>query len=429
MTTPEWVRDSGIMLRPDAARVIARLFVAGQELVGSGESRADVVLQRLLALDDDQVDRAVAVLDQQFSGRHRDLPAMFAAHADLVTARIDPGVAISPARRYLLGATFTHEYTIEGAALCNPSAVLHPVQPDDGSTRFVMSARAVGEGHRSSIEFRTGTLHPDGAVTIDTPSPFATAGIPRARLPGVAERSYHVDFDPTFDISERVLWPHGPAESHGMEDVRLVRFVDPHGEVVYYGTYTAFDGAAIQQHVLRTTDFVSFDMTPMTGLGAVGKGLALFPRLVHGRYVALSRSDRESNAVTFSNDLYDWPEATTLQVPTQPWELVQIGNCGSPIETDVGWLVLTHGVGPMRTYSIGAILLHLDDPRVVLAATPQPLVVPQPSRRDGYVPNVVYTCGGFAHGDTLVMPYGTADQCIALATMSITQVLESMERR
>jgi predicted GH43/DUF377 family glycosyl hydrolase len=429
VTVPPTVRDTGIVLRPDAARVIARLFVAGQELIGAGESRADVVLERLLTLDEHEVDAAVAALDAQFAGRHRDLPAMFAAHADLVTARIDPGVTISASRRHLLGATFTHEYTIEGAALCNPSAVLHPQQPDDGTTRFVMSARAVGEGHRSSVEFRTGTLHLDGSVTIDAPSPFAAAGVPRPGLPGVAERSYQVDFDPSFDVSERVLWPHAVAESHGMEDVRLVRFVDVDGTASYYGTYTAFDGSSIQQHVLHTTDFVSFDMSAMHGPAAAGKGLALFPRLVHGRYAALSRADRESNAVAFSHDMFEWPEASTLQVPTRAWELLQIGNCGSPIETDVGWLVLTHGVGPMRTYSIGAILLHLDDPRVVLAATAQPLVVPHPTRRDGYVPNVVYSCGGFAHGDTLVLPYGTADHCIAVATMSISEVLTSMDRR
>ena len=480
-------RDTGVELRPDPTRVVTRFFVPGREDVGPGDSRAAPVIERLLELDERDVELALADVDVRFSGRHRDLPTVFREHAELVTSRLDPTRAVSPARRQLLGAAFTHEYAIEGAALCNPSAVMFPMPTADGDVRFVMSVRGIGEGHKSTIGFRTGTLTAAGDVTIDAPGPFptTTAAAPAlhhravvhaklaemdddhenaayvldalparfddeelaarisaltddlatrrntpatiANLREVAGSSYSVVFPNEVTLSERVLWPASPAEHQGMEDARFVRFTDTGGRVCYYATYTAFDGQNIAQHLIETEDFSRFAVSPMAGGAAVGKGLALFPRRVGGRFAALTRADRETNGVAFSYDVRCWDEATTIQLPTRPWEILQLGNCGSPIETADGWLVITHGVGPMRTYSLGAVLLDLDEPQRVLAASVDPILTPSAARRDGYVPNVVYSCGGFAHGDRLVLPYGVGDQTIAVAIMSITDLLASLQ--
>jgi predicted GH43/DUF377 family glycosyl hydrolase len=475
--------QTGIELNTDRARVITRFFVPGNEDLGPGDSRATPVIERILGLDEADVEASMRDVDARFLHRHRDLHGIFLAHADLVGSRLDAANDLSPARRLLLGASFTHEYSIEAAALCNPSAVLHPIQDDSGDASFVMSVRGIGEGHRSSIGFRTGTVTAAGAVTIDAPGPFPTSGpvspgvhhrralhaklaevnddrenaayvldpLPAdfddaeletrikslagdfasrrdtartiAHLRVLAQSSYRVAFDMGTDISERVLWPHAPTEHQGMEDARFVRFVDDDGAVTYYGTYTAYDGTLISQQLLSTTDFRRFEVSPVAGAAARGKGLAIFPRKVGGRYAALSRSDRETNGVAFSDDLRCWDTVEVIQAPTESWELLQLGNCGSPIETEAGWLVLTHGVGPMRTYSLGVILLDLDDPRHVLARIKEPIITPADDHRDGYVPNVVYSCGAFAHYDTLVIPYGIADQTISVATLSIADLL------
>lgn len=485
MTPTALVTETGIELRPDVSRVISRFFVPGREDVGPGDSRAAPVIERVLQLDESDVEAAMRDVEDRFSLRHRDLHRTFIEHAAVVMPRIDPEVDLSPARRLLLGASFTHECAIEGAALCNPSAVLHPRQgQDDG--RFVLSVRGIGEGHHSSIGFRTGNVSATGTVTIDRPGPFPAAGsgspgihhraVLHAKLAdldddrenaafvldplpplfddaeldarleslaadiatrrntsttighlrNLARSSYRVEFPGSSDLSERVLWPHAPAEHHGMEDARFVRFVDEAAHVTYYATYTAFDGANISQQLLQTDDFTSFTISPMAGRAATGKGLALFPRKIAGRFAALSRSDRETNAIAFSDDLRCWSTAHPIQLPERPWEILQLGNCGSPIETRGGWLVLTHGVGPMRTYSLGAVLLDLDDPRRVLARSEQPIISPGGDRRDGYVPNVVYSCGGFVHGDVLVLPYGIADQTISIATASIEHLLRTL---
>lgn len=487
MTPSATVTETGIALDPDHTRVITRFYVPGREDIGPGDSRAASVIDRILRLDEEEVIAAMDDIDVRFSHRHRALHDTFREHAALVTPRIDSAVELSEARQLLLGASFTHEYSIEGAALCNPSAVLHPQQDASGDAAFILSLRGIGEGHISSIGFRTGKVTASGAVTLDPPGPFpgtapATPGLNHravfhaklaevdddrenaayvldslpmdfddddldvrikglaadvatrrrtsttiANIRGLARSSYRAAFPPCTDISERVLWPQVPAESHGMEDARFVRFLDENGGVTYYGTYTAFDGAHVAQHLLATTDFAAFTASPMAGAAAVGKGLALFPRKIGGHYAALSRSDRETNAVAYSNDLYCWESAQTIQVPERSWEILQLGNCGSPIETEAGWLVLTHGVGPMRTYSLAAMLLDLDEPEKVLARTAQPIVGPGIHHRDGYVPNVVYTCGAVAHNDILVLPYGIGDQTVSIATMSIEQLLSTMQ--
>jgi predicted GH43/DUF377 family glycosyl hydrolase len=480
------VTQTGIELSPDRSRVITRLFVAGREDVGPGDSRASAVIDRILELSEDAVETAMRDLDKRFEGRHRALHDTFRRHAELIRPRLDAVIEISDARHLLLGAAFTHEYAIEGAALCNPSAVMHPQQGINGDIRFIISVRGIGEGHRSSIGFRTGTMTASGIVNMDRPGSFpitADAGpasnhrsIFHAKLSEVgddqenagyvldalaetfddseldariamlaaevatrrhtattienlrrvARSSYAVNFPSESELSERVLWPHAPAEAHGMEDARFVRFTDDSGVVTYLATYTAFDGTNVAQHLLETTDFAVFVASPLAGDAAVGKGLAIFPRKIGGRYAALSRSDRETNAIAFSDDLRCWNGAEVIQVPDEPWELLQLGNCGSPIETTAGWLVLTHGVGAMRTYSLGAILLDIDEPHRVLARSSEPIISPEDGRRDGYVPNVIYSCGGFAHNDTLVLPYGIADQSISIATLSISELLESM---
>ncbi len=484
------VTDTGIDLHPDVTRVVTRLFVAGREDVGPGDSRATPVLRRVLDLDEEAVKAAVRDLDDRFGTRHRNLHATFLEHAAMVTDRAEGTTDMSEDRCLLLGATFTHEYAIEGAALCNPSAVPFPSATDDPATTgvmpFVMSVRGVGEGHRSSIGFRSGTVTREGKVTLDPADPFPVlattspsmhrrsvfhaklgehdddrenaalvldslsdtfddaelaAGVAALmadaatrrdvagtidNLRHVASSAYQAAFPVDATLSERVLWPHSPAEHHGMEDARFVRFTHDDGSTVHYATYTAFDGVNIAQHLLETDDFRSFAVSPLAGPAAQGKGLALFPRKVGGRYLALSRSDRETNSIAFSDDMRCWSEGEQIQAPSLTWDLLQLGNCGSPIETDEGWLVLTHGVGPMRTYALGVLLLDLDDPERVIARSSQPIVTPAAERRDGYVPNVVYSCGGFAFGDVLVLPYGIADQTIAIATLSVRDLLSSL---
>lgn len=488
MSASPLMTDADVDLRPDLRRVILRFFVPGREDVGPGDSRAGNVIDRVLALSAEDVDAELGSLRARFGDRHDHLDDSFARHADLATMRVDPTVEISRQHHLLLGAAFTHEYATEGAALCNPSIVALPDRSPDGGTRFVLSTRGIGEGHRSSIGFRLGSISPSGVVTVEPPGARPCAGIAApgihhrsvvhrrlqeadddhdnaayvldalperfddrqlahgiemleddaatrrrasmtaAHLRRIALGSYRVDFPDDVALADRVLWPHAPDERYGMEDARFVEITDGSGPR-YCATYTAFNGADIHQYLLTTEDFRSFAVGPMAGSAARGKGLALFPRRVGGRYLALSRADRETNALAVSDDLRCWDDATPLQLPSRPWEVLQLGNCGSPIETERGWLVLTHGVGAMRTYSIGAILLDLDEPHRVIGATAQPLLTPHGDRQDGYVPNVVYTCGALAHGDLLVVPYAVGDQRIALASASIAGILDSMESR
>jgi predicted GH43/DUF377 family glycosyl hydrolase len=470
------------------ARVIVQLFVPGQEGFELQESRAGVVLKRILALTDDDVRSALDDVIVRFEGRHRDLAGTFRRHAHELADRLDPTIQLSEARMLLLGATFTSEYAIEGAALCNPSIVAHPDQTGTaaGSLRFVMSVRGIGEGHLSSIGFRTGVVDADGRATLDEPAPFATKGsVSGALLDGavfrgelsrlgsagetanyifdvlgerftrsdlddginnlranlrtrshaertvglirtIAARFYAVEFPSDVTLSERVLWPAMEAEQAGMEDARFVRFVDDDGSVTYYATYTAYNGSHISQQLLETNDFQSFTSGPLVGKAAANKGLALFPRRINGRYAAMSRSDRETNTVALADHLGVWTSASPCQQPTESWEALQLGNCGPPIETAAGWLVLTHGVGPMRTYSIGAILLDLNDPTQVLGRLRRPLLSPAPDEQNGYVPNVVYSCGALVHADTLVIPYGIADGAIGIATAPLPELLAEM---
>lgn len=481
-----WVTRTDIALAPDPTRVVARLFLPGQEPGVIGHSRAATVLERIMALDDAQVAAQLDGLLANFSGRHRDLETLWAEHLDLVRHRLDDAETLSDERARLAGAYFTQEYAVEGAALTNPSMVAHPDQSGlpAGSTRFILTLRAIGEGHLSSIELRSGVVDAHGMVELDDVSPFAEVPtevettwsrtafahqlgdmwgdhsesdfvlglLPerfgrmeldaalmvlrdqertRAELTRTLERfdwvaacSYAVEFDPEVELSARLLMPRAPAESHGMEDVRLVRFDGD--DLGYLGTYTSYDGERVSAQLVSTDDFRRFTVRRMSGSGSLNKGLALFPRRIDGRFVALSRSDRESNGITWSDDLQHWESATVAQAPTQPWEIVQLGNCGSPIETEDGWLVLTHGVGPMREYCIGAMLLALDDPTMVIASLAEPLLRPATDERSGYVPNVVYSCGSMRHGRSIVLPYGCSDRTTRVAVVQLDPLLEAL---
>lgn len=487
---PGLITRSPQRLAANPARVITRLFVPGQEGFEHHESRAGAVLARILALDEDQVRASLDDIVIRFNERHRDLAGTFRRHARELADRLDPVRELSEARKLLLGATFTSEYAIEGAALCNPSIVAHPDQGGTaaGSLRFVMSVRGIGEGHLSSIGFRTGIIDAAGGSIFDDPTSFATVGTAKpalldaavfrseltrvddageaanyaldglgerftraaleqrltkletsmrtrrqaketiSLLRTIAERTYAVEFSDGTTLSERVLWPSMWAEQGGMEDARFVRFVEDDGSIVFHATYTAYSGSHISQQLLETTDFQSFTSTPTVGRAAANKGLALFPRRIGGRFAAMSRSDRESNSVTYSDDLSVWTSVLPCQRPTRAWEVLQLGNCGPPIETDAGWLVLTHGVGPMRTYCIGAILLDLDDPTRILGQLPEPLLSPAADERDGYVPNVVYSCGALVHADTLVLPYGICDGAIGIATVPLPELLAALSQ-
>lgn len=477
-----------VRLLPDRSRVIAQLFVPGHYLPGGREGQVSGVVEHILALDDDEVTETLAAIMERFGSRHRDLSETFRHHADRIRNRLDPGSALAEQRWLLLGAAFTHECAVEAASLCNPSAVALPDQSDApaGALRFVMSVRQIGEGHRSSVGFRTGLIDDRGEVTIDDPGPFTTAGTIGTstldadafrglaqrvhdnteatswvlgglgehfaiseldarlaqleaqhdtrrnvaetvrRLRELASRSYTAHFPATTQLAERVLYPATTVESNGIEDARFVRFVDDDGTVTYYATCTAFDGTAIAQQLLATDDFLTFAASPLLGAAAANKGMALFPRRINGQFVALSRHDGASNAIAFSDDIRRWPTATPLEWPTEAWEAIQVGNCGPPIETDDGWLVLTHGVGPMRTYSIGALLLDLDDPTKIIGRLRQPLLTPLPDEQDGYVPNVVYSCGALLHEENLLIPFGVGDASISFATVPTRDLLAAM---
>lgn len=477
-----------VTVEPDPSRVLARLFVPGHELVLNTESRAAGVLTRILGLPEETVSATLGRVLERYSGRHRDLAGVLLAHYEQFAHRVPDAARLTDDRRRLIGAWFTSEFSIEGAAVLNPSAVEHPDQDDlpSGARRFVLSVRGVGEGHLSCLEFRTGVVGPGHELRIDAPGTcIETAGsrpttYDRALFAAtlseegvgdesasylvgllpptfgddaldaaltvmddhkltphggartgelarhIARCSYVVGFRATSDIDQRVLWPQAPSESRGIEDARFVRFFDDDGSVRYRATYTAFDGRRVASALIETEDFRCFRMSPLAGRAARNKGMALFPRKVGGRHVALSRWDRENIWLTTSTDGSIWGNERPLYSPMRPWEMVQTGNCGSPMETERGWLVLTHGVGPMREYAMGALLLDLDDPSQVIGALREPLMSPREDERNGYVPNVVYSCGALRHGDELLLPYGVSDSVVRFAFVDLQGLLDRL---
>jgi predicted GH43/DUF377 family glycosyl hydrolase len=312
--------------------------------------------------------------------------------------------------------------------LFNPSIVPHPDQSGapKGGLRFIISLRAVGEGHVSSLTFRTGTIAADGSLAVDPTARLASVPRVSHRVSGPGDDRVELMFKPEEDLSERVIFPVTESQSNGIEDARFVKFSDGDRES-YYATYTAYSGRAIRSELIETSDFMSFRLTPLRGAAARNKGMALFPRKIGGNYAMIARQDNENLYLIYSDDLYTWEGGQILLKPRFPWEFVQIGNCGSPIELDEGWLLLTHGVGPIRKYSIGAALLDKRDPSKVLARSVEPLLRPEPSEREGYVPNVVYTCGAMRHNDQIILPYAVSDTFSSFATIKISALIEAMQ--
>ena len=432
----------------------------------------------------------IAQIMVDFSGRHEDLGHIFERHLSEVKDYLPRDAMLRDFQRILIGAYFTMEYSIESAALFNPSIVLHPDQSHlkKGSLRFVMSLRATGEGHISSIVFRSGVLDENNKVIFDPTSDYverpdirlnpiydrylfllklnemeacdevtayildrlpedftynelkqkigalrASPVFPEARqnqtfkiMYWLANSNYEVGFHHDHRISERVIFPVSKNESRGIEDARFVQFFDDTGEVTYYATYTAYNGFKILPQLIETKDFIKFKVITLNGKAVKNKGMALFPRKIDGSYVMLSRQDGENNHIMFSDNIHFWQETKIIQEPKHPWEFIQIGNCGSPLETDKGWIVLTHGVGPMRKYCIGAMLLDLENPARVIARLEEPLLAPLEEERDGYVPNVVYTCGAIFHNGDMVIPYGMSDLKTGIATVGVSELIECM---
>ncbi|WP_404710394.1 glycoside hydrolase family 130 protein [Sphingomonas sp. MMS24-J13] len=419
------------VVRPQPSRVVLRPFTPADDPTADapgGRGRTGRVIDRVLAIGPADLKTELDDVLASLRDRHDDIEPVLLRRFREVVPPSFVGPTISHEGSLLIGAYFSEEYSFEAAALFNPSIVPHPdqsgVQP--GAVRFVMSLRGVGEGHISSITFRTGTF--DGRSLVIDP-PLAHAISPSIEeIPGGAEDDPGVRLfcGAGRDLSAIVIFPVTLRQRHGIEDLRLTRFTEDDGRHSYIGTYTAFSGEAVREELLRTEDFTSFELSAMRGAVAGTKGMALFPRRIGGHFAMLARQDHESIWFLRSNDLYEWGDGRKIVSPRFPWELIQIGNCGAPVEIDEGWLVLIHGVGPVRNYSLGACLLDKNDPTRLLARTTEPLIGSNPTDRDGYVPNVVYSCGAMLHGRTLLLPYGVADSFTAFATISVDALLRAM---
>jgi len=426
-----FLNRQALYLCPDPARVLVRPFKPAtepRELNPTDKTRANHIVGRVLALDPAIAASQLAEVLENFQGRHRNLLRIFEARANEMEEALAPHVTFSTTQRQLVGAYFVHEYSFEASALFNPSIVPHPDQSGapSGGLRFILSLRAVGEGHISSLTFRSGCITADGLVAIDPIARLASVPRVQYRIAVPDGEDIEVVFDPVEDISERVIFPVTASQSNGIEDARFVEF-DADGTRIFYATYTAYTGKAIRSELIETTDFLTFRMQPLQGDAARNKGMALFPRKIGGRYAMIGRQDNENLYLIYSDELTVWNGGRAILGPQFPWEFVQIGNCGSPIELDEGWLLLTHGVGAVRKYSIGAVLLDKNDPSKVLARSREPLVRPDPSEREGYVPNVVYTCGAMRHNDLIVLPYAVSDSFCNFATVRIAALLRTMD--
>ena len=415
-----------LMLEPDPARTVIRPFDFGYPPAFAEErgNRRLVVAQRVLDLDKADLARIVDRMLGEMRQRHRNVEATLMRRYDELGDEIRM-LPANDAQKLLLGAYFSQEFAFESAALFNPSIIANPRDTDrDGDSGFILSLRGVGEGHVSSVTFRTGTWSADGSVTIDPPSPYAD---PPIIVRGTEGGGAELLCDDAIDVSESVIFPVLPSQRQGVEDLRLVRFTDDDGRQEIVGTYTAFDGRDARQELLHGIDFRTVHMRPLTGRMSGYKGMALFPRRIDGRYVMLGRQDNENIWLLESDDLYRWDDGRPIMRPEFFWEFVQLGNCGSPIEIDEGWLVFTHGVAMVRVYCVGACLLDKNDPSIVLARTRRPLLVPSVSERGGYVPNVVYSCGALVRKREILLPFAVGDRTTAFATGSVDSVLSAMD--
>ena len=486
LTEPMKVSRTSLRLKADPRRVLARLFIPGDT------SRIKDIIRRILSLTESAVASELRRVMKGFGFRHKGIERILKSHFEAVAGEIPSDVRVSSDRRLLIGAYFTLEYSLESVALFNPSMVPHPDQSGLGAEelRFVMSLRACGEGHISSIAFRSGVIDGNGDVTMDSLTPYAVSGkvvenklyqkhpfflkliemgaydecsqmvldrledsftlgilhgtIDRLRdengsnphfaetaekMLWLARSNYALRFPEDAELSERVIYPVTEHESRGIEDARFVHFQDDDGRSTYYATYTAYNGFTILPQIIETDDFSRFKIISLNGQCVQNKGMALFPRRIAGEYNMLARLDGEHLYLMNSDNLHFWNEAKKLKWKRQPWEYMQVGNCGSPIETEAGWLLLTHGVGPMREYCMGAILLDLKKPSKVIGSLAEPLIMPAEDERDGYVPNVVYSCGGLVHGDNLIIPYAVSDTWSSVAVLPLAELLGRLRGR
>ncbi|VXC49496.1 conserved hypothetical protein [Sphingomonas sp. T1] len=414
-----------IELKPDPSRTVIRPFSFSypEAFAADRPSRAQTVAQRVMALDPALRKRMVELLAKPMEERHRNADDVFRRRFAEVQDELDIG-DVDADEALLLGAYFSQEYAFESAALFNPSIARIDDEPASatGGVKFVLSLRGIGEGHISSVTFRTGEWGPDDRLVIDPASPH---GVP-PRIDRNQDGWVRLLCDDSQDASETVIFPVLPSQRQGVEDLRLVNFTDHDGVRSIIGTYTAFDGRKVQQEMLRGVDMRTFEMRPLAGAMTGYKGMALFPRRIDGQFVMLGRQDSETIWLLRSDDLYTWERGTPIMAPKYPWEFVQLGNCGSPIEIDEGWLVFTHGVGMVRGYCIGACLLDKADPSRVLARTPSPLLFPSAEQRGGYVPNVTYSCGGLLQGRRILLPYAIGDEYTAFATAQVDDILSVM---
>ena len=418
-------------LSAEPGRVVIRPFQIAPEprsLHAQETSRVQRIVTAVLEMDMRTCQSELALVNRDFGERHWQTREVFLERFEQVRAELNLDPDLRDDRKELIGAYFCHEYSYASAALMNPSVVPHPDQSGmiRDSVRVVISLRAVGEGHISSIAFREGILNHKGGFDLAPRPPFSVAARVSEEASEANGMVTKAERFQEMSLSGTVIFPFTQQQRNGLEDLRLVRLEDEEGGPLYCGTYTAYSGFNIASELLITRDFHSFELRPMTGSAARNKGMALFPRKIDGRYAMIGRQDGENLFYLTSDNLLDWGEGEPLLAPLYPWELVQIGNCGSPIEIDEGWLLLTHGVGAMRNYSIGAVLLDKDDPRKVLARTVHPLVSPSDEDREGYVPNVVYTCGALAHGRRLFMPFGVADSSVAFSFVDLDELLAAM---
>ena len=483
--SPVRVRRHEVALLPESGRVILRPFIP------ANVHSITTVIGRALALPEEEAVRQLNEVRQGFAERHIDIEPALQAHYEKVRQHVFTQRPLSRERQLLIGALFSGEYALESAALFNPSIVPHPDQGgvSAGGLRFIMSLRATGEGHISSIEFRTGSIAPEGTITLDPISRFVTMpqivldpsyekrsfiiklhemgfddghatavmapleesftrsdldesvgtvrheSQPATRelqhtlecIQWLADSNYEVRFSDEFAMSERIIFPVSANETNGIEDARFVRFIDDDGSVMYYATYTAYNGHDILPQLIETEDFLHFRILTLNGNAVQNKGMALFPRRIAGHYAMLSRQDDENLFIMFSDFPHHWNDPQVILRPSEMWESVKIGNCGSPLETEAGWLVITHGVGPMRKYCIGAVLLDLDDPTKIVGRLPQPLLCSEGDEREGYVPNVVYSCGSLIHGGELILPFAISDRASTIASVSLDDLLAALQ--
>jgi predicted GH43/DUF377 family glycosyl hydrolase len=421
---------SDLDLIADASRVVLRPFSISGESRSSAQgvvSRTERVVKAVLAMSEDDAARELEGVDRDFHGRHWQTHAIFLQRFNQVRELVYGLADTSETHAKLIGAYFSHEYSYAAAAIMNPSIVPHPDQTGvrDGAVRFVLSLRTVGEGHISSIAFREGLAHPDGSINLWPQAPFAIAASPGEH--DGESGPVHLKRHESAALSGTVIFPTTRAQKNGLEDLRLVHFTPDEGPPTYLGTYTAYSGREVQCELMETERFVEFNLSPLRGAASAHKGLAIFPRMIDGRYSAIGRLDHESLYFMQSNDRHAWNYGKRILAPKFPWELVQLGNCGSPILTDEGWILLTHGVGAMRQYSLGAALLDRDDPSKVLGRTAEPFLTPLGETREGYVPNVVYTCGGMLVGERLFVPYAVADSSVRCASVRVKDLLAAMK--